>query len=105
MASREDRQTSGEPILHPSIATQELRRPNEDRRKVLFVSDNRDNPNWGGRSTAMALLELLAASDLVPTDSIGDLDSRAEMALTALAALEPLLRNPLLGRLAASGLA
>ncbi len=73
--------------------------------RVLLVSDNRDNPNWGSRSSTMALLELLDDAGLAPRARVMDGEVRGYVALSPLAAVDGLLRRPFLARLAGAGLA
>lgn len=72
---------------------------------VLLVSDNRDNANWGSRATTMALLELMAAAGLSPSDRVLDAEVRSRVALADGPVAGRLLRQPALARLAGAGLA
>lgn len=72
---------------------------------VLLVSDNRDNANWGSRATTMALLELMAAAGLSPSDRVLDAEVRSRVALADGPVAGRLLRQPALARLAVAGLA
>lgn len=73
--------------------------------RVLLVSDNRDNDNWGSRATTMALLELMAAAGLSPSDRVLDAEVRSRVALADGPVAGRLLRQPALARLAGAGLA
>jgi len=73
--------------------------------RVLLVSDNRDNANWGSRATTMALLELMAAAGLSPSDRVLDAEVRSRVALADGPVAGRLLRRPALARLAGAGLA
>jgi len=73
--------------------------------RVLLVSDNRDNANWGSRATTMALLELMAAAGLSPSDRVLDAEVRSRVALADGPVAGRLLRQPALARLAVAGLA
>lgn len=73
--------------------------------RVLLVSDNRDNANWGSRATTMALLELMAAAGLSPSDRVLDGEVRSRVALADGPVAGRLLRRPALARLAGAGLA
>lgn len=73
--------------------------------RVLLVSDNRDNANWGSRATTMALLELMAAAGLSPSDRVLDGEVRSRVALADGPVAGRLLRQPALARLAGAGLA
>ncbi len=73
--------------------------------RVLLVSDNRDNANWGSRATTMALLELMAAAGLSPSDRVLDAEVRSRVALADGPVAGRLLRQPALARLAGAGLA
>ena len=73
--------------------------------RVLLVSDNRDNANWGSRATTMALLELLEAAGLPPSERVLDEEVRSRVALADGPVVERLLRRPELARLASAGLA
>lgn len=74
--------------------------------RVLLVSDNRDNPNWGSRSTTMALLDLLEHAGLKATDRIMDTEVRATVALAHSALIERLFqRSPAASLMASVGLA
>jgi len=75
------------------------------RPRVLLVGDNRDNANWGSRSTTMALLELLEAAGLAPSDRVMDAEVRSQVALAHAPLAAPLLGRPALARLASAGLA
>ena len=68
--------------------------------RVLLVSDNRDNANWGSRATTMALLELMAAAGLSPSDRVLDAEVRSRVALADGPVAGRLLRQPALARLA-----
>ncbi len=72
--------------------------------QVLLVSDNRDNPNWGSRSSTMALLDLLAGADLAPAERVMDSQVRSRVPVLRWGALDALLRAPAASRLAAMGL-
>lgn len=73
--------------------------------RVLLVSDNRDNANWGSRATTMALLELMAAAGLSPSDRVTDTEVRSHVALADGPVTGHLLRRPAVARLASAGLA
>lgn len=73
--------------------------------RVLLVSDNRDNANWGSRATTMALLELMAAAGLSPSDRVLDAEVRSRVALADGPVAGRLLQQPALARLAGAGLA
>lgn len=73
--------------------------------RVLLVSDNRDNANWGSRATTMALLELMAAAGLSPSDRVLDAEVRSRVALADGPVAGRLLWQPALARLAGAGLA
>lgn len=73
--------------------------------RVLLVSENRDNANWGSRATTMALLELMAAAGLSPSDRVLDGEVRSRVALADGPVAGRLLRRPALARLAGAGLA
>ena len=73
--------------------------------RVLLVSDNRDNANWGSRATTMALLELMAAAGLSPSDRVMDAEVRSRVALADGPVTGRLLRRPAVARLAGAGLA
>lgn len=73
--------------------------------RVLLVSENRDNANWGSRATTMALLELMAAAGLSPSDRVLDAEVRSRVALADGPVAGRLLRQPALARLAGAGLA
>lgn len=72
---------------------------------MLLVSDNRDNANWGSRATTMALLELMAAAGLSPSDRVMDAEVRSRVALADGPVTGRLLRRPAVARLAGAGLA
>lgn len=73
--------------------------------RVLFVSDNRDNPNWGSRSTSMALLELLESGGLKPNATVMDSDVRLTTPVARLAPLDAALARRPFTRLARAALA
>jgi len=75
------------------------------KRRVLLVSDNRDNPNWGSRATTMALLELLDLAGFAPAERVMDAEVRTRVAVAEVPAVEGLLRRPALARLASAALA
>ncbi|HET8986335.1 MAG TPA: polysaccharide pyruvyl transferase family protein [Trueperaceae bacterium] len=72
---------------------------------VMLVSDNRDNANWGSRSTTMALLELLDRAGLTPAERVMDSEVRSSVPLSKRLAVERLFRRPAIARLAGAGLA
>lgn len=72
--------------------------------RVLLISDNRDNPNWGSRSSTMALLELLGEAGLSPDDRIMDSEVRSTVPASSISVLDKALRNERIAALASAGL-
>ncbi len=73
--------------------------------RVLLVSDNRDNPNWGSRSTTMALIELLTSSGLAPTARFMDSEVRRLVPVATTGAVDSLLKNKRVVRLVSLAMA
>lgn len=73
--------------------------------RIALIGDNRDNPNWGSRSTTMALLGLLENAALTPGERLTDGEVQRRVAVSRLPAIDALLRRPRLRRLAEGGIA
>lgn len=73
-------------------------------RHVLLVSDNRDNANWGSRSTTMALLELLGRNGYHPSDTVYDAEVRTPTPVARWSSLDSAISSGVLAGLTAKAL-